>query len=77
MIEIHRYGGIPQRSPSYRLTVAADGAWEYRGQRRARARIKRGKLSADELNKWVKDIEDGGFLKHESEMLEGGEPHWR
>jgi len=40
-----------------RFTVAKDGSWEFRppsGQPR------KGKLSANDLDKWVKEIEDGG-----------------
>jgi hypothetical protein len=47
----------------YRFTVAKDGSWEFKPQKRG---FKKGKLGADDLNKWVKDIEDGGFDKVKS-----------
>jgi hypothetical protein len=48
----------------YRFTVAKDGSWEFVPQK---GTPKKGKLSADDLSKWVKEIEDGGLYKVKSD----------
>jgi hypothetical protein len=50
----------------YRFTVAKDGSWEFKPQD---GESKKGKLSADDLNQWVKAIEDGGLSKVKSDPL--------
>ena len=52
----------------YRFTVAKDGSWEFKPQE---GESKKGKLSADDLNQWVKAIEDGGLYKVKSDPLLG------
>jgi hypothetical protein len=47
----------------YRFTVAKDGSWEFKPQK---GESKKGKLGADDLNKWLKVIEDGGLDKVKS-----------
>jgi hypothetical protein len=41
-----------------RFTVAKDGSWEFKPPS---GESKKGKLSANDLDKWVKEIEDGGL----------------
>lgn len=48
----------------YRFTVAKDGGWEFIPAQKSG--IKKGKLGADEVKTWVKDIEDGGLYKVKS-----------
>jgi hypothetical protein len=50
----------------YRFTVAKDGSWEFKPRE---GKSKKGKLSADDLNQWVKTIEDGGLHKVKSDPL--------
>src|SRR4051794_26884965 len=47
----------------YRFTVAKNGNWEFKPQN---AEARKGKLGADDFNRWVKDIEDGGLYEVES-----------
>jgi hypothetical protein len=51
-----------------RFTVAKDGSWEFKPQGGA---SKKGKLSAEVLNKWVKEIEDAGLYRVKSDPLLG------
>src|SRR4051812_2589410 len=66
VIVIEKGGGFaPADAPSghYRFTVARDGGWELR---HGKDKVKKGKLGADDLKGWIKDIEDGGFKKLKS-----------
>jgi hypothetical protein len=71
-LTIVKGGGLPPPgSPDaelahYRLTVAKDGSWEFRFGVFGKGKVKKGKLGADELQRWIKDIEAGGFHKLES-----------
>lgn len=47
----------------YRFTVAGNGDWEFTP---LKGEAKKGKLGADDLDKWVRDIEDGGLYTVES-----------
>lgn len=64
VIAIQRGGGFvdPAKSPLayYWFTVAKDGAWEFKP---LKGDTRKGKLGADDVAKWVKEIEDGGFGK--------------
>jgi hypothetical protein len=77
-LEIVRGGGlIPPGAPNaelshWRFTVAKDGSWEFRFGVFGKGGVKKGKLSADELRRWIKDIEDGGFHKLVSNPRLGG-----
>lgn len=61
VIAIQRGGGFvdPARSPyaHYWFTVAKDGAWELKP---LKGDSRKGKLGTD-VNKWAKEIKDGGF----------------
>src|SRR5262249_61203145 len=63
---IERGGGFvdPGKDPSahYQFTVAKEGSWEFKPLKGS----KKGKLKADDLKKWVKEIEDGGLAKLKS-----------
>jgi hypothetical protein len=52
----------------YRFTVARDGSWEFMP---LKGESKKGKLNAADLNKWVKEIENGGLYKVKSDPLLG------
>jgi len=52
----------------YRFTVIKDGSWEFKPQK---GESKKGKLGAEDLNKWLKAIEDGGLDKVESNPMLG------
>jgi hypothetical protein len=43
--------------------VAKDGAWELKP---LKGKSKKGKVGADDVNKWVKEIKEGGFDKLKS-----------
>jgi hypothetical protein len=61
VIALDRSGGfVAPDSPitHYRFTMAKDGSWEFKPQA---GEPKRGKISIEDLNKWVKQIEDGGL----------------
>src|SRR5262245_26052264 len=66
VIVIERGGGFvdPAKDPlaHYQFTVAKDGSWEFKPLKGS----KKGKLKADDLKKWVKEIEDGGLAKLKS-----------
>jgi hypothetical protein len=67
VITIERSGGFvdPDTNPLalYRFTVAKDGRWELKP---AKGEARKGKLRADDLTMWLKEIEDGGFGKLKS-----------
>jgi hypothetical protein len=67
VIALQRGGGFvdPAKSPLayYWFTVAKDGAWELKP---LKGETKKGKLGTADVNKWVKEIEDGGFHKLKS-----------
>lgn len=42
----------------YRFTVVKDGSWEFKP---LKGESKKGKLGAEDLNKWLEAIEDGGL----------------
>jgi hypothetical protein len=52
------------------FTVAKDGSWEFKLQG---GTSKKGKLSAKDLNKWVKEIEDAGLYTVKSDPSRGSE----
>ena len=63
---IHRSAGlkIPAKAfDYYEFTVRKNGNWEFTAPN---CKTKRGKLDADDLDEWVKDIEDGGLYEVES-----------
>lgn len=69
VIAVERSAGFtnPARAKAidhYRFTVARNGDWEFKPQN---GEAKNGKLRADDLNRWVKDIEDGGLYEVESD----------
>ena len=71
LIAVARSGGfVAPDGPitHYHFTVAKDGSWEFKPQD---GESKKGKLSADDLNQWVKAIEDGGLYKVKSDPLLG------
>jgi len=47
----------------YRFTVDAKGNWEFKP---LKGEARMGKLGAEDLDKWVRDIEDGGLYTVES-----------
>ncbi|HYV35304.1 MAG TPA: hypothetical protein VE988_06345 [Gemmataceae bacterium] len=67
VIAIHRGGGfvIPDQNPYayYWFTLAKDGAWELKP---LKGDSKKGKIAADDVGNWVKEIKDGGFDKLKS-----------
>jgi hypothetical protein len=67
ILVIERGGGLvdPAKNPfaHYGFTVAKDGAWELKA---LRGESRKGKLGADAVARWVKEIEDGGFHKLKS-----------
>ena len=67
VLTIERSGGFvdPDQDPLalYRFTVAKDGGWELKP---ARGEARKGKLRADALTRWLKEIEEGGFDKLKS-----------
>lgn len=77
-LEIVRGGGLPPPdAPNaelahWRFTVAKDGSWEFRFGASGKGGVKKGKLGADELQRWIRDIEDGGFHKLKSNPRLGG-----
>ena len=79
VIAIERGAGLtaPNRTrpiDHYRFTVAKDGSWDFKPQR---GESKKGKLGADDLSKWVKDIEDGelGKIKSNPRLGAADEPY--
>lgn len=44
----------------YEFTVAKDGSWKFTP---VEGKAKQGKLNADDLNKWLQEIANGGFGK--------------
>jgi hypothetical protein len=62
--DVAPYGPIAH----YRFTVARDGSWQFKPQE---GESRKGKLSADDLEQWVKTIEDGGLYKVKSDPLLG------
>lgn len=69
VIAIERGAGLtpPDRTrpiDHYRFSVAKDGSWEFKPTQKGET--KKGKLGADDVNKWVKDIEAGGLHKLKS-----------
>jgi hypothetical protein len=71
-LEVVRGGGLPPPDSReaelahWRFTVAKDGSWEFRFGVFGKGGVKKGKLGTDELQRWIKDIEKGGFHKLES-----------
>jgi hypothetical protein len=71
-LEIIRGGGLPPPNAlgaefeHYSLKVAKDGNWVFRYGVFTKGGIKKGKLSVEELQRWIKDIEGGGFHKLKS-----------
>ena len=67
IIAIQRGGGFvdPAKDPLayYDFTVARDGSWELKP---LKGESKKGKLGADGVKKWLKEIKDGGFDKLKS-----------
>jgi hypothetical protein len=47
----------------YRFTVLKDGSWEFKP---LKGESRNGELGAEDLDQWVKDIEDGGLYRVES-----------
>src|SRR5262245_55357761 len=62
VLAIQRGGGFvdPARSPLayYWFTVAKNGAWEFKP---LKGETKKGTLAPDDVNRWAKEIKDGGF----------------
>ncbi len=52
----------------YRFTIVQDGHWEFKP---VKGEAKKGRLDADDLHQWVKDIEDGGLSEVESDPMLG------
>ena len=67
VLTLQRSGGFvpPDKFPlaHYQFTVAKDGSWELKP---AKGEVKKGKLAADDVTKWLKAIDDGGFDKLKS-----------
>jgi hypothetical protein len=68
VIAVERSAGFtnPARAKAidhYSFTVANDGNWEFKPQK---GEAKKGTLRADDFNKWIKDIEDGGLYRVKS-----------
>jgi len=67
VLTVERSGGFvdPAQNPlaNYGFTVARDGAWELKP---GRGTSKKGKLDTEAVTKWLKDIEDKGFAKLQS-----------
>jgi hypothetical protein len=67
VLALQRGGGFvnPDKEPlaHYRFTVARDGSWEFRP---LKGEARKGKLRADDLNKWLKEIKAGGLDKLKS-----------
>ena len=57
VLAIGRFSG-GDGSDFYQFTLARDGCWEFKPQG---VQPLKGRLSADDLNKWVKEIECGGL----------------
>jgi hypothetical protein len=73
VIAIYRSAGFTSAERTqpihhYRFTVVNDGSWELTP---LKGEAQKGKLGADDLEKWVKDIEDGGLSKVESNPMLG------
>jgi hypothetical protein len=72
VIAIQRGGGFVNVDQNplahYSFTVAKDGAWEFLPAKGASIK---GKLGADEVPKWLKALDDGGFRKLRSEPALG------
>lgn len=67
VLTLERSGGFvdPDKNPLaiYQFTVAKDGTWELKP---ARGKTMKGKLGREQLTKWLKEIEDGGFARLKS-----------
>lgn len=66
VIDVFRSGGNGPQTKAidhYSFTVAKNGNWEFRPPKHEG---KAGKLGADELNRWIKEMEDGGLYEVES-----------
>jgi hypothetical protein len=68
VIAIERFAG-GDGADLDRFTVAADGSWEFKPQG---GEPTKGKLSADAVSRWVKEIEDGGLYTVKSDPDRGG-----
>jgi hypothetical protein len=57
----------------YGFKVGKDGGWEFKG---TDGKVKKGKIKADALEKWLKDIKDGSFdkLKHNPALGAADQP---
>lgn len=69
VIAVDRSAGLTPRQTKatdyYSFTVDRNGDWEFRPQFQGDA--VKGKLSADDLDQWVEDIENGGLDQVESD----------
>src|SRR5262245_15571366 len=67
VIVLQRSGGgfFNPKDPlaQYGLKVSKDGSWEFKG---TDGKVKKGKIKADVLDRWLKEIKDGGFDKLKS-----------
>ena len=72
VLKIVRGGGLPPpNAPQaevehYSFTLAEDGTWEWRFGVFQKRGVKSGTLKADEVPRWIKEIEKGGFHQLES-----------
>ena len=67
VIFVDRGAGLPPQPKAidhYRFTVAENGNWEFKSH--FSRETTKGRLGADDLKKWVKDIEHGGLHEIES-----------
>jgi hypothetical protein len=77
VIALQRSGGgfFDPRNPlaQYGFKASKDGSWEFKG---ADGKVKKGKVKPDVLDKWAKEIKDGGFdkLKHDPALGAADQP---
>jgi len=67
VIAVERSGGmVASKDPfmAYRFTMAGDGSWEFKSRMTGEPR--RGKVAAGDVDKWLKEIAEGGFDKLKS-----------
>jgi hypothetical protein len=68
MVVVRSAGNTPAQMAAtdyYRFTVARNGRWEFTPQFRGEPR--NGKLGADEIDRWMKALKDGGLCLVESD----------